>query len=254
MKFNGFLAAAFAALFWLVSPAGYAAEPAMKIGDQVSKPVAEKIRGAVENWTKGRYQVAEIRRTPLSTLYEVRIQNDLFYVDEAARFILVEGDMIDMSSGKNLTRDRMDEVLAIDFSKLPLDVALKQVRGNGKRKIAIFEDPNCGYCRKLRQDFVSLDNVTIYTFVYPILAADSDVKARKALCAKEPVKAWTDLMLTGRVPQNDGSCKNSLERIRALGQSLGVSATPTLFFSDGRRLQGYAPPPQFAQLLDAHSR
>src|SRR5690606_18617187 len=116
------------------------------------EPIATRIGKAVEAWTGGRYQAKSVNATPIEGLYEVRIFNDLFYVDEAARHSLVEGEMIDMQSSRNITRDRLDEILAIDFSALPLDLALKQVVGKGSRRIALFEDPNCGYCRKLRAD------------------------------------------------------------------------------------------------------
>jgi thiol:disulfide interchange protein DsbC len=218
------------------------------------EPVAAKIRAAVAEWTGGRYKADSVRATPVAGLYEVRIFNDLFYVDEAARHILVEGDLIDMRSSRNLTRERLDEILAISFDALPLDLALKQVRGDGSRRIALFEDPNCGYCKKLRADLAKVDNVTIYTFAYPILAADSESKSRKALCAPDRVKAWTDMMMTGKVPSNDGSCETPIARIRDLGAELGITATPTLFFADGRRLQGYAPPEAFAKLLADHSK
>lgn len=223
-----------------------AAEPA-------PAPTADNIRKAVEAWTNGRYKAESVNNTPIKGLYEVRIFNDLFYVDEAARHIMVEGEMIDMQSSRNITRDRLDEILAIDFSKLPLDLALKQVIGKGSRRIALFEDPNCGYCRKLRADLARLDDVTIYTFVYPILAADSEAKSRKAWCASDRVKAWTDMMMTGAVPNNDGKCETPIARIRELGVDLGITATPTIFFANGRRLQGYAPPEAFGKLLADNS-
>lgn len=215
--------------------------------------VASRIGKAVEAWTGGRYQVESVNLTPVKGLYEVRIFNDLFYVDEAARHIMIEGELIDMQSSRNITRDRLDEILAIDFSSLPFDLALKQVVGNGSRRIALFEDPNCGYCRKLRADLARLDDVTIYTFVYPILAADSETKARKAWCAPDRVKAWVDLMMTGTVPRNEGACDTPIARIRDLGMELGITATPTIFFASGRRLQGYAPPDAFGKLLAENS-
>lgn len=217
------------------------------------EPVATRIGKAVEAWTEGRYQATSISATPVKGLYEVRIFNDLFYVDEAARHIMVQGEIIDMQSNSNITRDRLDEILSIDFSKLPLDLALKQVVGKGSRRIALFEDPNCGYCRKLRADLARLDDVTIYTFVYPILAQDSESKARKAWCAPDRLKAWTDMMMTGAVPKNDGKCETPIARIRSLGAELGITATPTIFFASGRRMQGYAPPDQFGKLLAENS-
>ncbi len=217
--------------------------------DDAPAAVATAIRKAVGEWTQGRYVVTEVRRTPMPDLYEVRIFNDLFYVDSKARFIFVEGELIDMRANRNLTRERLEKVLAINFDALPLDLAIKQVMGKGSRRIALFEDPNCGYCKKLRADLMQMDDVAVYTFAYPILAADSEIKSRKALCAPDKMKAWADLMLSGKVPDNPGTCATPIDRIRTLGKELGVTATPTIFFDSGRRVQGYLPPEQFAKAL-----
>jgi thiol:disulfide interchange protein DsbC len=198
-------------------------------------------------------RIDEVRRTPLPNLLEVRVGHDIFYVDDKAQFILLQGELIDMKSNRNITRERLEDVLAIDFNTLPMDLAFKQVVGNGKRRFAVFEDPNCGYCRKLRADLVKLDNVTIYTFVYSILGGDSDLKARKILCSADKPRAWNEMMLTGKIPGNGGTCSNQLEKIRALGGKLSVSATPTIFFADGRRLAGYVPSAQFEKMLNEHS-
>jgi len=221
--------------------------------DDVTPEVAAAVRAAVETWARGNVRIDEVRRTPMPNLVEVRVGNDILYVDEKAQFILLQGELIDMKNNRNLTRERLDDVLSIDFNALPMDLAFKQVAGNGKRRIAIFEDPNCGYCRKLRADLVKLDNVTIYTFVYSILGNDSDLKSRKALCASDKVRAWNDMMLTGKIPGNSGTCTNPLEKIRALGGKLNVTATPTVFFANGRRLAGYLPAAQFEKMLNEHS-
>src|SRR5690606_36467968 len=125
--------------------------------------VASRIGKAVEPWTGGRYQVESVNLTPVKGLYAVRIFNHLFYVIERARHIMSEGERIDMQWSRDITRARLDEILAINLSSLPFDLALKQVVGNGSRRIALFEDPNCGYRRKLRADLARLDDVTIYT-------------------------------------------------------------------------------------------
>ncbi len=219
-----------------------------------SKPVdaalAEKIRSKISTWTKGRYKVEEVRTTPVRGLLEIRIQKDLFFIDESARYILIEGEMVDIANSRNLTRERMEQVLAINFKDLPVERAVKQVNGKGERVVALFEDPNCGYCRRLRADLMKIDNLTVYTFAFPILAADSDVKARKALCADDPSAAWNRLMLEGVAPDNDGSCDNPVAEFKALGESYGIQATPTMFFPSGTRMQGYAPPTRFVEMLD----
>ncbi len=145
-------------------------------------------------------------------MWEVRIGNDLIYVDEKGQYAFVEGSLVDLRSNRNLTRERVDELLTIDFKDLPLNLAIKQVIGNGKRVVAVFEDPNCGYCKKMRMDLVALKDVTIYTFPIPILAADSEVKSRKALCADDKVRAWNDMMISGKVPSNPGTCDTALPK------------------------------------------
>jgi thiol:disulfide interchange protein DsbC len=214
--------------------------------------VAARLKSKVETWTGDRFKVEGVRTTPMPGIFEVQIRTDLYFVDEAGRFIIVDGELVDMNTNQNITRDRMVDVLRIDFKELPLAKGLKQVNGEGKRVIALFEDPNCAYCRRLRSDLMGIDNLTVYTFAYPILAADSDIKSRKALCAKDPSKAWNELMLSGKVPDNDGSCSNSMDEFKAMGERWGIHATPTIFFPTGFRLQGYAPPTQLAEMIDQH--
>lgn len=225
--------------------------PAARTADA---PGAAPVRAGVEAWLKGRYKVDELRRSPVPGIWEVRIGNDLLYVDDKGQFAFVEGNLVDMRNNRNLTRERVDEILAIDFKDLPLDIAMKQVIGNGRRVMAVFEDPNCGYCRQMRKDIANLKDVTIYTFVVPMLSADSEVKARKALCADDKVRAWTDLMVSGRVPGNAGTCETPLAQLRELAQKLGVSATPTTFFANGKRLRGYVPGAQLEKMLEENSR
>ncbi len=215
----------------------------------VSPEIAKNIKTALEAWTNNQYKVDEVRATPLAGMYEARIGSDLFYIDEKANYIFLEGHMLDIKANRDLTKERLDEVLAIKFNELPLDLAIKQVSGKGTRKIAIFEDPNCGYCKKMRADLANIPDLTVYTFAYPILAADSDVKSRKALCAKDKSKAWNELMLEGKVPNNDGNCANPVAKIKELGRKYGISATPTVFLSNGRRIQGYMPAEQFAKAV-----
>ena len=215
---------------------------------------AAAIRTALEGWLGGRYKVDDIRRSPLAGIWEVRLGSDLIYVDERGQYAFVEGAMVDLRSGRNLTRERLDEMLAINFRDLPLNLALRQVIGSGRRVVAVFEDANCGYCRTMRKDLLTLKDITIYTFPMAMLSPDSEVKARKALCAGDRVAAWNDLMLSGKVPGNAGTCDHNLGRLRELAQKLSVSATPTVFFANGRRLQGYLPADRFEKMLEEHSR
>lgn len=217
-------------------------------------PTTDRIKAAVEQWLEGRYKIEEVRKTPVGGIYEVRIGTDLIYVDEKGLHAFIDGNLIDMQANRNLTRERTDELLTINFKDLPLNYAIKQVSGNGKRIIAVFEDPNCGYCRNMRRDMLKLENTTIYTFTLPILAADSAIKAKKAMCAPDKGKAWNDLMLTGKIPDNPGTCSTPVDKVRDLGEKLGVTATPTVFFANGKRLRGYVPPAEFEKLLIENSK
>jgi thiol:disulfide interchange protein DsbC len=220
-----------------------------------SADTIQRIRAAVEGFSGGRLKVEEVRRTPLTGIFEVRIQNELFYVDERGQYLFYSGDLIDMKSQRNLTRERVEELLTIDFRELPLDLAIAQKIGNGRRVVAVFEDPNCGYCRKLRADLLKLDDVTLYTFPMAFLAADSASKANRALCAADPPRAWNELMINGRAPANDGKCDTSLSKVADLARKLGITGTPVVFFANGKRLQGYAPPETFERMLaDAAKR
>ena len=212
------------------------------------------IRQVVEKWLQGRYQVDEITQTPLRNMYEVRIGTDLMYVDARGEYAFIEGQMIDLKANKNLTQARIDDLNRIDFRKdLPLEFAIKQVSGNGKRVLAVFEDPNCTYCRKLRNDLVKMKDLTLYTFAYPILAPDSEVKARKAWCAKDRSAAWNELMVQGKVPENEGSCENPVSKIQALGRKLNVTGTPTMFFTNGKRVPGAIGIQELEKLLAENS-
>lgn len=228
--------------------------PARSQGAPAVDPALARVKSATEAFFKGRYEVAEVRRTPVAGIYEVRIGNDLLYVDGQGQYMFLDGSMIDMKSQRNLTQERTDELLAVDFDTLPLDLAIKQVNGNGKRVVAVFEDPNCGYCKRLRADLVKLDDLTIYTFPMAFLAPDSETKARKALCAADQGRAWNDLLLNNRVAGNTGTCDTSLERVKELARKLGITGTPVLFFANGKRMQGYAPPERFNRMLAENSK
>ena len=246
--------AAFAVAVLAASALWLPATPTRAQGAPAADPAIARVKAAMEGFVKGRYKVEDVRKTPLPGIYEVRIGNDLLYVDERGQYLFYEGDLIEMKTQRNLTRERVEELLAIDFNTLPLQLAIKQVSGNGKRVVAVFEDPNCGYCKRLRADLVKLDDVTIYTFPMAFLAADSESKARKALCAADKARAWNDLLLNNHVPGNAGTCDTPLAQVRDLAQKLGITGTPVLFFSNGKRLTGYAPPERFNRMLAENSK
>lgn len=185
-------------------------------------------------------KVDSVAKTPYSGLYEVQVGNDIFYTDEKAHYLFV-GNVMNLDTHQNLTKAKVDKISRVKLTELPLELALKQVNGNGKRVIAVFEDPNCGYCKRLRKVLQGVDNLTIYTFMYDILSEDSAAKSKNVWCSADPAKAWNDLMLSGKVPPNAPlSCTTSPhDKILALGAKLHVNATPAIFFEDGSRIPGY---------------
>jgi len=196
----------------------------------------------------GQVGVEGVSRTPYG-LYEVRIGSELVYTDEKVSFVF-DGNLIDAATKKNVTRERKEQLLAVKFDELPLNLAIKQVRGNGSRRIALFEDPNCGYCKQLRRSMEGIDNVTIYTFLYPILSPDSTVKSQAVWCSADKGKAWDDWMLNGKAPKA-GSCNAPIDELLALGKKLRVTGTPTIIFGDDTRVGGAIPADRLKQKLDS---
>ncbi|NYE24436.1 DsbC family protein [Pigmentiphaga litoralis] len=197
----------------------------------------------------GAVAIDSVTRTPYG-LYEVRIGSDLLYTDDKVSFVL-DGTLIDAATKRNVTRERVEKLLAVNFDELPLDLAIKQVRGNGSRRIALFEDPNCGYCKQLRKSMTGIDNVTVYTFLYPILAPDSTTKSRAVWCSADRAKTWDDWMLNGKTPTGAGTCDTPIEKVVALGKKLQITGTPTIFFGDNTRVGGAMPPDQLKAKLDS---
>ncbi|MFC5459754.1 DsbC family protein [Massilia niabensis] len=187
----------------------------------------------------GGAKIESISETPYSGLYELRVGGDILYTDKKAEFLFI-GHVFEAKTSKNLTRARIDDLNKIKFADLPLNLALKQVKGDGKRVIAVFEDPNCGYCKRLRQTTLKeLNNVTIYTFMYNILSEDSFTKSKNIWCAPNRIKAWDDWMINGKVPPaTPASCETPNAKIVALGQKLNITGTPAIFFTDGTRIPG----------------
>ncbi|WP_079436371.1 DsbC family protein [Zoogloea sp. LCSB751] len=195
--------------------------------------------------------VDSVKKTPYGNLYEVVLKSgELLYTDAGVSFI-IDGSLIDAKTRKNVTQARMAQLMKIDFGTLPLDHAIKQVRGNGKRIIATFEDPNCGYCKRLAKDMQGLKDATVYTFLYPILSPDSTEKSKNIWCAKDRAAAWNDWMTAAKVPPAAAAnCDTSaIDRNVALGQKLKVSGTPTIFTADGNRLPGAVPLAQLEQAM-----
>jgi thiol:disulfide interchange protein DsbC len=179
--------------------------------------------------------ITAVRQTPYG-LYEVQLGMDLVYTDENVSFVL-DGTLIDAKTRRDVTRERLDALARVPFDQLPFELSFKQVRGDGSRKLAIFEDPNCGYCKQLRQSLKSIDNVTIYTFPYPILSPDSILKVRNIWCAQDRAATWDAWMLQGKVPPSV-DCAAPTNKMVELGQKLMVRGTPALFFYDSSRVGG----------------
>ena len=205
------------------------------------------VKKAIEGKLAG--TVSSVSKTPYLGLYEVYIDGQIVYTDEKISLLFV-GDLIDGKTMKYVTRERMQKLSAIKFSELPLNLAVKQVRGDGKRVFASFEDPNCGYCKRLAKDLAKLDNVTIYTFLYPILSQDSLEKSNQIWCSNDRAKAWNDWMQDGKTPSGRGDCDTSaVKKTVELGRKLGISGTPTMFFIDGERIPGAIPLAKIEQKL-----
>ncbi len=182
-----------------------------------------------------------ITKSGYSGLYEVFTGTEIFYTDEKVTFI-VTGSVIDTASRVNITETRLNKLTAIKFDELPFENAIKLVRGDGSRRIAIFEDPLCGYCKKFEADLNTIDNMTAYVFLYPILAQDSTTKSNAIWCAKDKLVAWQDWMLRNQAPAPAAAdCKTPIEQNVALGRKLRVNGTPATFFEDGERISGALP-------------
>lgn len=206
------------------------------------------VKKAVEDWLGGVARVDGVRKAGFLNLYEVRVGGDIVYTDPKVTYILM-GNVIDVKARRDLTEERKNKLAQVKFSDLPLDLAVKQVRGNGKRVIATFEDPNCGWCKRLSSELQNVDNLTVYTFLVPLLGgADSDQKNRAIWCAPDRAKAWRDLMLSGVVPP-EGKCDTPLAKVAALAKKLNVRGTPTIIFADGSRAPGFVPAQRLEQEL-----
>ena len=197
-------------------------------------------------------KIDEVSKTPIPGIYELRIGSEVLYTDEQGNH-LIEGSLIDTKTRSNLTEARVSKLTAIDFSKLPLKDAIVWKQGNGARKLVVFADPNCGYCKKFERDLQQVKDVTVYTFLYPILGNDSSDKSRNIWCAKDSTKAWRDWMIEGTpIQASAGPCDASvLQRNVALGRKHRITGTPGLVFEDGTHKPGAVPAAQVEQLLAA---
>ncbi|MDR7095885.1 DsbC family protein [Hydrogenophaga laconesensis] len=182
--------------------------------------------------------IDEISKTPMPGIFEVRVnQSDLFYTDAEGNY-LIQGSMIDTKARVDLTEQRVEKLTAIAFKDLPLKDAFTIVRGNGKRKMAVFEDPNCGYCKRFERDLLKIDNVTVHVFLYPILSADSGEKSRNIWCAKDKGKTFIDWMVRDVAPPSATCDAAAVARNFEFGKKARITGTPTIIFANGTRVPG----------------
>jgi thiol:disulfide interchange protein DsbC len=214
---------------------------------QVKKVVEEKLKLTID----------EVTPMPFGGLYELRFGPKVIYADADAKFLFV-GSVIDLNQSINLTSMRTEALQEaalpkVKFADLPLSSAIKIVKGNGKRQMAIFEDPNCVYCKRLEKSVDALNDVTVYVFLYPILGDDSVSKAKSIWCAKDPAKTWSAWMSDGTPINSTGNCGNTatIDQNVALGGKLQVTGTPTIFFQNGKRVPGAISQEDISKLLGA---
>jgi len=194
-------------------------------------------------------EIEEITKSPIPGVYELRLNGaDIMYTDAEGNY-LIQGNLIDTKARKNLTEERIDKLSAVAFDALPFKDSFKIVRGNGKRKMAVFEDPNCGYCKRFENEMQKVTNVTIHLFLYPILTPDSHVKSKNIWCAKDKAKAWTDWMAKEQVPAAADCDDAATARNVEFGKKYRITGTPTLIFADGSRVPGAISAPQVEKYL-----
>ena len=207
----------------------------------IRKNLAERVPGL--------NRIDEVRKMPMPGLYEIRIENEIFYTDAEGNY-LFHGNLIDTKAKKNLTEERIDKLTAIKFDELDLKNAFSIVRGNGKRKLAVFEDPNCGYCKRFEKDLAKVDNITVHFFLIPILGADSVEKSRQIWCSADKAKAWVDWMQRDIAPKGSGKCNtDALTANLDFAKKYRITGTPTLVFEGGQRVPGAINAQQIEELL-----
>jgi len=204
---------------------------------QIHAQPEQQVKTEIQKKLGANVKVKSVSPAPVSGLYEVLVGNDIFYTDVSAKY-LIQGEIIELATGKNITEQRQADLNRIKWSDLTPANAIKNVRGNGSRQLAIFSDPNCGYCKRLDKTLQQLDNVTIYTYLIPILSPDSAQKAKQIWCSSDPNKVYMDWMVNGIAPSGKGDCATPLDKNMAFAKTYGVTGTPTLFFTDGSRFPG----------------
>lgn len=212
---------------------------------QIRQTLEPKLNGA---------KIDAVQPAPISGLFEVRFRTSegvqIIYTDAKAENIILDGHIIEAKTGRDLTEERIAKLSAIRFDSLPLDRAVKIVRGNGKRVAAMFSDPYCPACQSFEKTLQQVDDITLYVFMFPVIRPERIDHSKSVWCSPDRAKAWLDLALYKKIPSATPTCDNPVTSIVTLGQSIGVRATPTLFFENGERVQGGLPLAQLRARLD----
>ncbi len=208
---------------------------------QAARADAVAVKKRFENRFPG-VEVTGVAAAPFLGLYEVFVGDGLFYTDEEVNYIL-NGSLIDAASQRNLTEERLSKLRGIPFDQLPLGSAIKIVKGNGSRKLAIFEDPDCPFCRRLEHELARVDNLTMYVLLYPLeeLHPGATRKSIRIWCSEERAKAWTDAVFGKADTNASADCKHPIESLKKFAEGRRIFATPTMVFENGTRVAGALP-------------
>lgn len=209
-----------------------------------------------KTYAEQKLKVQSVRTTPVGGIYEVVVSgNQIIYTDAKADYIL-QGNLLDINKRIDLTEERMAELNTVEFDSLPLDKAIKEVRGNGKLKVAVFSDPDCPFCKRLEHEFAKMTDITIYSFMMPIASLHPDAarKAGQIWCQKDRTAAWTAWMREGKMPPQVAECENPVEETTSLGEQLGFHGTPALVFPNGRTQSGYSPLQQLQKTIEENQK
>lgn len=229
------------------------ASSAQAAGGDVAKTITAELEKA---YAEQNLKVQSVNTTPLNGLYEVVVSgNEVIYTDAKAQYMIM-GELLDIKQRKSITEERKAELNKVDFNTLPLDKAIKEVRGNGKLKVAVFSDPDCPYCKRLEHEFAKMTDITIYSFMMPLTSIHPDAarKAELIWCQPNRTKAWTDWMREGKMPSGSAQCDNPVAETTSLGEQLGFHGTPAIVFPNGRTQSGYSPMPQLQEIIEKNQK
>jgi len=196
--------------------------------------------------------IEQVSKSPVAGLWEVYADGQIFYADDKGDHVLLNGMLIDTRTRSNLTDDRLSKLRSIDFGSLPVELAIKEVKGNGKRKLVVFSDADCPFCKRLEKSLLEVTDVTVYTFLYPIdkLHPQANERSRRVWCSSDRLKAWKDWMLENKNPTAGADCDNPVGKLAALGEKYRINGTPTLVFASGRTVPGALPAKDIERYLN----